>query len=86
MIRLRTASGNVGWCLASEKEAADLVASGQWVRADSLDYSRTKHGEIRQADASPEIAGVLPEIAGNLPEVADVVVKRGPGRPKKAAE
>ena len=79
MIRLRTASGNVGWCLASEKEAAVMVASGQWVRADSLDYSRTKLGEIRQADASPEIAG-------NLPEVADVVVKRGPGRPKKAAE
>ena len=72
MIRLRTATGNVGWCLASEKEAAVMVASGQWVRADSLDYSRTKLGEIRQAEP--------------VAEVADEPVKRGPGRPKKAAE
>jgi hypothetical protein len=75
MIRLRTASGNVGWCLANEKEAAALVASGQWIRADSLDYSRSKHGEIRQAEPVAEAAAVEPE-----------PVKRGPGRPKKVAD
>lgn len=82
MIRLRTASGNVGWCLASEKEAAVMVASGQWVRADSLDYSRTKHGEIRQAGDVPQVSPESP------PEVSPAAepVKRGPGRPKKAAE
>ena len=43
MIRLRTAAGAVGWHDAAEKEAADMVASGLWVRADSLDYSRTRN-------------------------------------------
>jgi hypothetical protein len=74
MIRLRTASGPIAWHDASTKEAAEMVASGRWLFADSLDYSRSKMGEAR-AETAPSVP----------PDVVEPV-KRGPGRPRKAAE
>ena len=83
MIRLRTAAGAVGWHDAAEKEAADMVASGLWVRADSLDYSRTKHGEMPDMGVTAERMSAALS-AGMPPGIqATVEVKRGPGRPRK---
>lgn len=75
MVRLRTATGNIGWCEVHEKDAAAMVASGKWLRADSLDYSRSKFGEVLAPEAEVPVAPAV-----------EAPAKRGPGRPKKVAE
>ena len=74
MISLRTATGPTGWHDATtEAEAAEMVACGRWVRADSLCFEFSKHGHT-QAEA----AALRQPTADALPE------KRKPGRPRKA--
>ena len=79
MVRLRTATGNIGWVDVSAREAEALPATGQWLRADALDYSRTKHGEV------PAVVVALPPVAVAVESEPAVDAKRGPGRPRKAA-